>query len=170
MEIPKYLVICSLPKNDDQVKNFVGTLQQNNKLLEMIYTEDYKLRQCTGCNSCWLKTPGKCVIKDDFELIFKKFLKAHQVILLTEAKMGFISYKMKGLIDRFIALDVPYTRVYKGEMRHVNRYEKSWDIALIYKGEGDQVYLNEWMERFTLNFHSKSLGAMSLEAWEGKSL
>lgn len=134
---------------------------------DVIYTEDYNVQNCKGCMSCWVITPGKCAIKDDYEEIFKAFVKAQQVIFVTEAKLGFVSYKMKNIVDRLIALGVAYTCIKEGEARHRSRYNKEWKIGLICKGEANLNYLNEWMARFALNFHSKSLGAFKIEDMEG---
>ena len=54
------------------------------------------------------------------------------------------------------------------EIRYLPRYDKTWNMALIYKNKGENELLNQWMKRVTLNFHSKSLGAYEIgnkEAW-----
>jgi multimeric flavodoxin WrbA len=99
--------------------------------------------------------------------LFKKFLKADNIVFVTEAKLGFISYKMKNIIDRLIPLLTPYTVISNGETRHKSRYNKYWKIGLIYSGNGDKDFLNEWMRRFTLNFFSKSLGVYNIDESEG---
>ena len=38
-----------------------------NQEVEIIDTSDMKIAHCMGCNQCWLKTPGICAIKDDYE-------------------------------------------------------------------------------------------------------
>ena len=35
--------------------------------VEVINTSGMKIAHCMGCNQCWLKTPGVCAIKDDYE-------------------------------------------------------------------------------------------------------
>jgi hypothetical protein len=39
------------------------------KEVEVVDTSDMKIAHCMGCNQCWLKTPGICAIKDDYEKI-----------------------------------------------------------------------------------------------------
>ena len=131
-----------------------------------INIDDYKFRNCTGCNHCWLKTPGVCAVKDDWEMIFKKILQADSVIFIVEAKLGFVSHKLKNLIDRIIPIAMPYTVLYKGETRHKPRYKKSPAMGLIYFGDGDKEFLTEWFGRITLNFFSKLLGVYSNEESE----
>ena len=32
---------------------------------ETLYLRNYQIKHCLGCFSCWTKTPGRCVQKDD---------------------------------------------------------------------------------------------------------
>ena len=43
---------------------------------EVLELSEKKISHCIGCNYCWLKTPGVCSIKDDYEEILKKMLHA----------------------------------------------------------------------------------------------
>jgi len=83
---------------------------------DAINTDDYKIGHCVGCTHCWLKTPGVCAVKDDWEILFKRIISADTVVFITEAKLGFVSHKMKNIVDRLIPIATPYTTLYKGEM------------------------------------------------------
>lgn len=48
-------------------------------MILIIDTTGMNILHCLGCNYCWLKTPGQCVIKDDYEAILKRMSKADQV-------------------------------------------------------------------------------------------
>lgn len=134
---------------------------------EYIDAGELNISHCVGCNSCWLKTPGKCVIKDDFEPVLKKMSKADQVWLVTDTKFGFVSYKTKNIIDRVMPL-VTMNLHFKGnQMRHVMRYKHNPDFGIIYSGEGDREYLTKWVDRVALNFGSRSFGAYSNDNREG---
>ena len=50
---------------------------------EIIDTSEMKIAHCMGCNQCWLKTPGICAIKDDYENILKKLVKADNLWLVS---------------------------------------------------------------------------------------
>ena len=162
----KCLIINTLPEIDNQANKIINSLQFQKIDTEIFNTNKYKIGNCIGCNYCWLKTPGVCAVKDDWEILFKKILKSDYVLFITEARLGFISHKMKNIVDRLIPLALPETKIHKGELRHQSRYKKSWKIGLVYSGNGNKDFLNLWMERFTLNFFSKSLGAHNINESE----
>lgn len=69
---------------------------------EIVHTADMDIKNCIGCNYCWLKTPGICTIKDDYEVILKKIIQADQMWIVADTQFGFISYKGKNLVDRMM--------------------------------------------------------------------
>jgi len=162
----KYLIINTLPEIDDDTNVIINLLRAKVNDTEVLDINKYKIGNCIGCTDCWFKTPGVCAVKDDWEIVFKKILKSDGVIFITEAQLGFISHKMKNIVDRFIPLALPYTKIHKGEMRHPGRYNKYWKIGLLYSGNGNKEFLNEWMKRFTLNLFCKSLGAHNINQIE----
>ena len=159
----KCLIINTLPEFDDKSTSVIGLLSEAAEETEVFDINNYEIGSCTGCSDCWFKTPGVCTVTDDWELLFKKILKSDCVIFITEALLGFVSHRMKNIVDRLKPLSLPYTKLHKGETRYMNRYEKCWNVGLLYSGNAEKEYLNEWMERFSLNFFWKSLGAYSFE-------
>jgi len=162
----KCLIITTLPEIDKKTQEIIHSLETKVGETELFEANKYQIGHCIGCTNCWLKTPGVCAVKDDWEIVFKKFLKSDIIIFITEAQLGFISHKMKNIVDRMLPIILPYTKLHQGEMRHFSRYEKYRKIGLVYQGNGNNVFLNEWMERFTLNLFCKSLGAHNINESE----
>lgn len=136
---------------------------KNQTEFELIDTAGMHISHCMGCNYCWLKTPGICVIKDDYEPILKKMSKATQVWFISDIQFGFLSYQTKDIVDRVMPLVTMHLEFKGGQMRHVMRYEHQPDFGIVYNGEGNQDYLNRWCQRMALNFGSSSLGAFPRE-------
>ncbi|MDO5293943.1 MAG: CPBP family glutamic-type intramembrane protease [bacterium] len=155
-EEEKILIVNTL--KDSNRKNIVEMFPN----AEVVNTNTYQIHSCIGCNSCWIKTPGKCAIKDDYEALFKKIVLADKIVFLAEERLGMVSYQMKNIIDRMIAVDVPYTCIKNGQTRHCSRYKKCWKLMLVMPQSSNRAHINDWMERVAINFHSKSLGTYQI--------
>ena len=125
---------------------------------EVIEAYGLNISHCIGCNHCWLKTPGECSIKDDYEIILKKIIHADQLWVISDTALGFLDHKGKNIFDRILPIATMYLKFVKGQMRHVPRYRQRTNIGIIYRGEGDKEYLERWSKRAALNFDSRSLG------------
>ena len=66
------LVVNTLLEDSDDVLQLQEQICAQYEDSEVVYTKDMKISHCIGCNYCWLKTPGICTIKDDYEIILKK--------------------------------------------------------------------------------------------------
>ena len=130
---------------------------------EIIETDSIHIGHCIGCNFCWMKTPGRCAIKDEYEIILKKVIHADQLWVISDTALGFLDHKGKNIFDRILPIATMYLRFEGDQMRHVPRYDKRTDVGIIYKGEPDVDYLKRWNERATLNFESRSLGVFGTE-------
>lgn len=84
---------------------------------------DMNIKRCRGCGACGDKTPGKCVIKDDMQQVFRDIAKCDGIIMLTPLRFGGYSSQLKIAIDRFMVLGVPFYYVKKGTLYHHSRYE-----------------------------------------------
>ena len=118
-----------------------------------ISTSDGKYSKCTGCWSCWLKTPGACAINDSQIPFLKEVIKSDLVIMFSPVRRGFISAQLKTCIDRLIPMSLPYFRVKDGQFSHILRYEKSPDLALLLEFETDkdkdnEVIISDWINRY----------------------
>ncbi len=159
-----YLLISTLTDDNPAFETVHKELGQHVGQLQSVVTSGMKISHCIGCNDCWIKTPGLCCIKDDYEQILIKILQADGVIFLTETKLGFVCSQMKNLIDRILPLATMHLKFKNGQMRHYSRYKKKQpDMALLYAGSADNDYLNLWLERVQINLHGHSLGAYEID-------
>ena len=105
-------------------------------------TKDYLLidstkinRYCIGCFGCWLKTPGTCIIKDEFQNMGENLSKADELLIISRSSFGSYSSSVKNVLDRSISYVMPYFEIRKGEMHHAERYHKNLVISAILYGE-----------------------------------
>ncbi len=133
-----------------------------NREVEIIDTSNMKIAHCMGCNQCWLKTPGICAIKDDYESILKKLVQADNLWLVSDTRFGFLDHKGKRLMDRIMPMLNMTIGFRDGWMRHELRYH-ALNIGLLYKGNAEQTMMEDWCKRTAANIGGHSLGAIPLE-------
>ena len=90
---------------------------------------------CIGCFGCWLKTPGTCVIKDEYQNMGKCLSQADELMIISKSAFGSYSSAIKNVLDRSISYVMPFFVIRKGEMHHQERYHKSLKITAVFYGE-----------------------------------
>ena len=143
----------------EQIKALLAGKDEN---IEVVNTADMKIAHCMGCNMCWLKTPGVCAIKDDYEIILKKLVTAENFWIVTDTKFGFVDYRGKRVLDRVVPMLNMYIEFRDGWERHQLRYHPL-NFGVIYKGDGNQELLEEWCMRVARNMAGRSLGVFALD-------
>lgn len=117
-----------------------------------------RVRDCAGCWSCWLKTPGRCVC-GDLDDFYRAWLDADKVIIFTEVSMGFVSGRLKTLFDRMLPLFLPYITYKSGESMHLPRYARYPDVEVWYRGDfssaEEKQHYEEYIRRVFYQFYSK---------------
>ena len=91
-------------------------------------------RYCIGCFGCWLKTPGRCIIKDGFEDMGQRLSQVSEFILISKATFGSYSSAVKNVLDRSIAYVLPFFEIRNGEMHHSERYHNALTISALFYG------------------------------------
>ena len=72
--------------------------------IETIYLTEKNIKHCSGCFSCWHKTPGKCVHKDDMEDLLVKVSEADIMVYATPLYFFMVTGIMKDFMDRMLPL------------------------------------------------------------------
>ncbi len=132
------------------------------KEVEIVDTSDMKIVHCMGCNQCWLKTPGICAIKDDYEEIIKKLVETENMWIVSDTRFGFLDYKGKRLMDRIMPMLNMTVGIRDGWMRHELRYHPL-NIGVLYNGDADQAMIEDWCKRTAVNIGGQSFGAIALQ-------
>ena len=128
--------------------------------VEQILLSRKTIKNCKGCFWCWLKTPGKCVIKDDMEAILEKLKEADLLVFATPLYVDNVTGLMKNFMDRILPLGEPYqVKDEKGECRHPARYVKTPKIGVIsncgFPEQSQFQVLHLLFSRIARNLHSE---------------
>jgi len=149
-------------KNDDfqsYIEAFVHNFSDKCEI-EHIKLSELDLSACTGCWSCWWKTPGRCAVKDDAETVFKSVINADFVLFASPLSAGFTSSLLKLITDRLIVLLHPYIQMIHKESHHRKRYDHYPKIGLLLEKEPDTnqediEIISDIYKRLAINFHSE---------------
>ena len=111
-------------KTELVLQKFLEGARRAGASTETLYLRDYQIKHCLGCYSCWLKTPGRCVQKDDMsEELFDRYLHADLVILASPIYHGTMNARMKLFVERTLPMMDPLAEAPEaGGVPH--RYEK----------------------------------------------
>lgn len=83
-----------------------------------------KINYCVGCFSCWTKTPGKCIHKDDMSLeIYPRLLACDLLVLATPLYHYTVNARLKTFIERTLPNVLPFFVQKNGVTSHPMRHE-----------------------------------------------
>ncbi|MFH1113248.1 MAG: NAD(P)H-dependent oxidoreductase [Pseudomonadota bacterium] len=87
--------------------------------VETVNLRDKKLKHCTGCFTCWTKTPGVCVHKDDMtNELFPKWLEADLAVYAAPLYHFTMNATMKAFIERTLPILEPFMYRQEGRTHH----------------------------------------------------
>lgn len=125
-----------------------GILSSGGYEAETLHIADLRITPCTGCLSCWGRTEGECVIKnDDIPAVKEKLLSADILILSFPLYFFGIPGQMKLMADRLLSVMGTYAgraAPRDGSPAHEYRYPRPSQKTVLISGcaytETDVVY------------------------------
>ncbi len=93
------------------------------------------INKCTGCFGCWIKTPGRCVIKDGYENMGELFSKAEKITIICKCTYGCYSPFIKNVLDRALSYFLPSFELINNETHHKKRYAFPFRLFVYFYGE-----------------------------------
>jgi len=111
----KILSINSSPRTGGESKTelmlnyLVEGMQEAGAEVEVVNLREKKIKHCIGCFTCWTKTPGNCIHKDDMtKELFPKWLKSDLVVYATPLYHYTVNAEMKAFIERTLPVLEPF--------------------------------------------------------------
>lgn len=140
--------------NTDRIlQQFLDGARSTGASTETVYLKDKRINHCTGCFTCWTKTPGVCVHRDDMPDLLEKVRRADVMVYATPLYVYTVSGLMKDFMDRIIPLVKPHI-IKRGEhYGHPRRYDGGWPrkVVLISNcGFPERHHFNGLVETFRL--------------------
>jgi hypothetical protein len=97
---------------------------------------DRTLLQCKGCFECWVKTPGRCGIRDGTEELLREALASELAVVAAPTSMGMTTALSRRATERLLPIIHPHFEVVGGELHHRARYDRYPRLALLYGADG----------------------------------
>jgi FMN-dependent NADH-azoreductase len=129
-----------------------------------IILADKEIRHCRGCFSCWLKTPGRCILNDDMKSILAEAEGADVLILASPLYIDTVSSMLKMFLERLVVKGDPhFSKTANGESRHWQKPdEKVPQLVMIsncgFPERSHFQALSLWVQRMALNMKTELLG------------
>jgi len=91
------------------LSHLVKGMQDAGAEVETVNLRQKKINHCLGCYTCWTKTPGLCVHKDDMsQELYPKWLEADIVVYASPLYHFTLNANMKMFIERTLPVLKPY--------------------------------------------------------------
>jgi multimeric flavodoxin WrbA len=126
----KVLALNSSPRGEGQSKTemiltpMVEGMREAGAQVEVVNLRGKKVKNCIGCYTCWTKTPGVCIHKDDMTLeLFPKWLEADVAVYATPLYHFTMTASMKAFVERTLPVLEPFFVKVKDKTTHPLRHK-----------------------------------------------
>ena len=141
--------------SDTNIENLEKDLANKNIYFNL---DRKKITTCIGCFGCWVKTPSKCIMRDDAIEIYKYLAKSDKVIYISKIKYGSYDTIMKTFLERSIPIQQAFIRLHNGETHHVQRNNIAKEAVIIaygYNSEEEKTIFSKLIDRNAHNMNFK---------------
>lgn len=111
----KVLALNSSPRSGKEsytvmmLNPLVEGMREGGADVEVVNLREKKIRNCIGCFTCWTKTPGLCIHKDDMTLeLFPKLMACDLAIYATPLYYHTINATMSAFMERTLPMALPF--------------------------------------------------------------
>ncbi|MGD2124948.1 MAG: SCP2 sterol-binding domain-containing protein [Desulfobacteraceae bacterium] len=121
----KVLALNSSPRTGGESKTelmlnaLVEGIREAGAELEVVNLRKKTVKNCIGCFTCWTKTPGVCIHKDDMtNELYPKWLESDLVVYATPLYYFGVNATMKTFIERTLPILQPFFEKREGRTAH----------------------------------------------------
>lgn len=110
-------------------------MEEEGAEVEVVNIFKKKINYCIGCFTCWTKTPGECVHKDDMtKELFPKYMASDLCIMATPLFHYTVNANMKTFIERTLPFALPFFELKGDVTRHPIRQVPPPTVAVSVAG------------------------------------
>jgi len=145
----KVLALNSSPRGTGQSKThlmltaLVEGMQDAGAEVEVIELRRKTIKNCIGCYTCWTKTLGECLHKDDMtDELFPKWLASDMAVYATPLYNYGMNATLKAFIERTLPSMEPFFEVQNDRMYHPLRVKVPGIVLLSVAGMPDDGHFS----------------------------
>ncbi len=141
----KVLALNASPRSSEQSKTglmlncLIKGMRDAGAEVEQVELREKTIKHCKGCFTCWTKTPGTCIHKDDMSKdLFPKWLESDLVVYATPLYNYAMTATLKAFIERTLPSNQPFFEIHDGRMFHPLRHKVPAVVILSVSGMPDE--------------------------------
>jgi len=153
----RILALNSSPRSGGQSKtelmlnHLVEGMRDAGAKVEIVNLREKTIKNCIGCFTCWTKTPGKCIHKDDMtNELFPKWLKSDLVVYATPLYCHIMNGAMSTFRERTLPAAQPFFELSDGKTFHPLRHKVPaavWLSVCGFPEESEFEVLSDYVNR-----------------------
>jgi len=135
------MAISSSPRGGGQSKTeimlaaLVKGMRETGATVQEVFLRNHTVHYCTGCYTCWTRTPGVCQLKDDMtRKLFPMFLESDLVVYASPLYHFTMNACMKAFIERTLPMVQPFLVDKGGRTSHPLRTKPPASVMLSVAG------------------------------------
>ncbi|MBU3915504.1 flavodoxin family protein, partial [bacterium] len=122
-------------KTEIILEHLVKGMREEGAEVEIVNIFKKKINYCIGCFTCWTKTPGKCVHRDDMSNeLFPKFMASDLCVMATPLFHFTVNANLKTFIERTLPFVQPFFEKRDGVTHHPLRWDPPPIVAVSVAG------------------------------------
>jgi putative sterol carrier protein len=103
--------------------------------VEIVPLHEKTVENCTGCFTCWTKTPGICVHEDDMSKeLYPKWLESDLAVYASPLYYYSLNATMKAFVERTLPVLLPFFEQKEGKTAHPLRHQPPKLVVLSVAG------------------------------------
>jgi multimeric flavodoxin WrbA len=121
--------------------------------VEVVNLHEKTIKNCIGCFTCWTKTPGRCIHRDDMtNELFPKWLESDLVVYATPLYHYTVNAEMKAFIERTLPMLEPFFEQNENRTVHPLRQKPPKAVVLSVAGFLEMSVFNHLSDYANLLF------------------
>jgi multimeric flavodoxin WrbA/putative sterol carrier protein len=173
----KVLALNSSPRIKGQSKtelmlsHLVSGMEKAGSQVEVVHLRNKKIKNCVGCFTCWTKTPGRCVHRDDMaEELFGKFIESDMAVFATPLYHYTMNATMKAFIERTLPVLEPFIHDKKGVSYHPLRLRHPAVVVLSVAGFSEMQVFDQLSNHMRFMYNKGLIAEIYRPAAEAMAL